>query len=83
MHVHSKSNEHIQLKILRLGWAIQNDTPVFLRCFTDPIRVSRISENCHRVSRIRDIGSLQVHTGYLTFSLKNLDILFQKYSGIT
>ena len=31
-------------------------------------RVPRIREN--RVPRIREIGSLQVHTGYLTFSLK-------------
>ena len=57
----------------------------FLRCFRDPIRVPRISnrvprirENYHRVPtirenrvpRIREIGSLQVHTGHLTFSLK-------------
>jgi len=56
----------------------------FLRRFRDPIlvprienRVPRISENCHRVlrnrenrvPRIREIGSLQVHNGYLTFSL--------------
>ena len=41
-------------------------------------RVPRIRENYHRVPRtrenrvprIREIGSLQVHTGYLTFSLK-------------
>jgi len=32
----------------------------FLRRFRDPIRVPRI----------REIGSLQIHTGYLTFSLK-------------
>jgi len=59
---------------------------VFLRRFRDPIRVPiienrvpavrkyyrvpRIREN--RVPGIREIGSLQVHTGYLTFSLKNL-----------
>jgi len=44
----------------------------------DPIRVPRIRENYHRVptirenriSRIWEIGSLQVRTGYLTFSLK-------------
>ena len=48
-----------------------------LRCFRDPIRVPRnsnrvpkVRENYHRVPRIREIGSLQVHTGYLTFSLK-------------
>ena len=59
----------------------------FLRRFRDPIRVPRISnrvprirENYHRVPkikeyrvpRIREIGSLQIHTGYLTFSLKKL-----------
>jgi len=57
----------------------------FLRCFRDPDRVPRIenrvpriSENYHRVPRIREnrvprireIGSLQINTGYLTFSLK-------------
>jgi len=56
-----------------------------LRCFRGPIqvprienRVPRIRENYHRVPRIkenrvlriREIGSLQVHTRYLTFSLK-------------
>ena len=59
--------------------------PGFLRCFRDPIRVPRIEnrvtrngENYHqvlrirenRVPRIRQIGSLQVRTGYLTFSFK-------------
>jgi len=58
---------------------------VFLRRFRDPIRVPRIEnrvsrsrENYHRVARIREnrvprireIGSLQVHTRYLTFSSK-------------
>ena len=52
---------------------------LFIRvwCFRDPIRVPRMSENYHRVPRVREIGtleseirSLQVHTGYLTFSLK-------------
>jgi len=57
----------------------------FLRRFRDPIRVPRISnwvprirENYHqvpkirknRVPRIREIGSLQIHTRYLTFFLK-------------
>jgi len=42
----------------------------FLRCFREPIRVPRIKEN--RVPRIREIGSLQVHIGYLTFFLKKL-----------
>jgi len=40
------------------SWILQ--IPGFLRCFRDPIRVPRI----------REIGSLQVHIGYLTFSLK-------------
>ena len=58
---------------------------VFLRRFRDPIRVPRISnrvprirENYHRVPkirknrvpRIREIGSLQIQIGFLTFSLK-------------
>jgi len=47
----------------------------FLRCFWDPIRVPRIENRVprireNRVSRIREIGSLGVHTGYLTFSFK-------------
>ena len=65
---------------------------VFLRCFRDPIRVLRIEYRVprirvnhhrvprmkeYRVPRIREIGSLQVHIGYLTFSLKKtaLDII--------
>ena len=44
---------------------------VFYRCFRDPIRVPRIE---NRVPRIREIGSLQVHSGCLTFSLKKTDI---------
>jgi len=47
-------------------------------CFRDPIRVPRIRENYHRVARIREnrvprireTGSLQVHIGCVTFSLK-------------
>jgi len=35
---------------------------VLLMCFRDPLRVPRIRENYHRVPRIRQIGSLQVHT---------------------
>jgi len=50
---------------------------VFSSFFRDPNRVSRIENRVPRikenwVSRIREIGSLQVHTGYLTFSLKKL-----------
>jgi len=60
-------------------------TRVFLRHFRDPIRVPRISnrvlrirENYHRVPKIREnrvpiireTGSLQIQTGFLTFSLK-------------
>jgi len=37
--------------------------------FKDQIRVLRIE---NRVPRIREIGSLLVHTGCLIFSLKNL-----------
>jgi len=68
--------------------------PGFFRCFRDPIRVprieyrvSRIGQNYHRVPRIpenrvpriREIGSLQVHTEYLTFSLKNLALNYTPY----
>jgi len=57
----------------------------FLRRFRDPIRVPRISNRVrrirksyhrvpkirkNRVPRIREIGSLQIQTGFLTFSLK-------------
>jgi len=70
------------------------DYPGFLTRFRDPIRVPRIEkgvprirENYHRVSRIREsrvprireIGSLQIHTGYLTFSLKKKRITYQIY----
>jgi len=41
----------------------------------DPIRVPRI-ENW--VPRIREIGSLQVHTGYLTLSLKIPELNYVK-----
>jgi len=50
-------------------------TAGFLRCFRDPFRaprienrVARVREN--RVRRIKEIGSLQVHTESLTFSFK-------------
>jgi len=58
---------------------------VFSMCFRDPIRVPRIEnrvprlrENYHpvhrirenRVPKIREIGSRQIHIGYLTLSLK-------------
>ena len=47
----------------------------FLKRFRDPLRVPRIKKLVprireNRVPRIRKIGSLQVHTGYLTFSLQ-------------
>jgi len=69
-------------------------TQGFLRRFRDPIwvprisnRVPRIRENYHRVAkirenrvpRIREIGSLQIHTGFLTFSFKKTCILIQNY----
>jgi len=49
---------------------------VSLRCFRDPIRVPRIENRVprikeNRVPRIREIGSLQIHIGYLTLK-KNL-----------
>ena len=64
---------------------------VFLRCFRDPIRVPRISENYHRFPRIREIGSVHVHTGHLKFSLKKTGIScifyntyrYQTVSGVT
>jgi len=51
---------------------------VFLRRLKDPIRVPRIRENYHRVPkirenrvpRIREIGSPQIQSGFLPFSLK-------------
>ena len=43
----------------------------FLRSFRGPIRVPRIE---NRVPRIRKIGSLQVQSGYVTFSLKNPEL---------
>ena len=70
----------------------------FTRCFRNPNRVPRIenrvpkiSESCHRVPRIREnrvprireIGSLQVHTGYLTFHLKKTCRLFLIYFHFT
>jgi len=60
----------------------------FWRCFRDPNRfpriehrIPRISKNDHRVPsirenrvpRIREIRSLEISTGYITFSLKALD----------
>ena len=65
-------------------WALLQQQS-FLKCFRYPIRVPgienrfpRIRENHHRVPRIREnrvprireIGSLQVHTRHLTFPLK-------------
>ena len=62
-----------------------NVTSVFLMCFRDPIHVHRIENGVprirenyqwvpkirkNRVLRIREIRSVQIHTGYQTFSLK-------------
>jgi len=33
------------------------------------MRVPRIRENCHRPQKSEKIGSLQIQTGFLTFSL--------------
>ena len=49
-----------------------------LRRFRDPIRFPRIS---NRVPRIREIGSLQIQTGFLTFSLKKN--LLYTYIGVS
>ena len=69
----------------KMSWTYCMHNQVFLRRFRDPIqvprisnRVSRIPENYHRVPkirenwvpRIREIGSLHMHIGYRTFSLK-------------
>jgi len=64
-------------------------TAGFLRRFRDPIRVPRILNRVpkireNRVPRIREIGSLQIHTGFLTFSLKKtleIVIFFQNVFG--
>ena len=71
---------------------IGNFMQSFLKRFRDPIRVHRISKwvprirkNYHRVPkirenlvpRIREIGPLQIQTGFLTFSLK--ETLFMVY----
>jgi len=73
---------HSTVGIVASGYALPgSDIAGFLRCFRDPRienRVPRISENYHRVPKIREnrvprineIGTLQVHTGYLTCSLK-------------
>jgi len=57
LHAHEKAFAQLKLVLEH----------AFLRRFRDPIRVPRIE---NRVPRIREIGSLQVHTGYLTCSLK-------------
>ena len=72
-----------------------NNRAGFLRWFKDPIQVPRIetrvprsSENCHRFPRIkenrvpsiRENVSLQVHNGYLTFSLKNPCIIANEHT---
>jgi len=75
------------MNLFQSAWPIHR---VFLRRSRDTIRVPRIEnrvptirENHHRVLRIkenrvpiiREIGTLQVHIGYLTFSFKkNLPI---------
>ena len=59
LHAHEKAFAQLKLVLEH----------AFLRRFRDPIRVPRIE---NRVPRIREIGSLQVHTGYLACSLKKL-----------
>jgi len=68
----------VHFACLRLFSAIVHFIQGFLRRFRGPIRVPRIRENYHRVPkirenrvpRIREIGFLQIQTGFLTFSLK-------------
>jgi len=45
-------------------------TRFFKRCFRDLIRVPRIRQNYHRVTRIREIRSLQVHSRVTNIFLK-------------
>jgi len=59
-------------------WELLKISTEFLSCFRGlngvprfENRVPKIREN--RVPRIREIGSLQVHTGCLTFSLKETE----------
>ena len=52
----------------------QSKRQVFLRCFSDLIRVQRIDNQAPRIRqnqfpRITEIRFVQVHSGYLTFSL--------------
>ena len=55
----------------------------FSRCFRDPIRVPRIREHYHWFPRIRAIGSLQVHTRFLTFSFKKVHLYIWLFAGNT
>ena len=81
---------HATVTNLNLKDRFENSTVnSFLRRYMDPIRVPRIenwvpriSENCYRVRRIKEIGSIQVLTRYLTFSFKitcfQYNLLFNK-----
>jgi len=60
----------------KLQWCETIFTLIFLRCFRDPIRVSRIREHYHWFPRIRAIGSLQVHTRFRTFSFKKPKLIY-------
>ena len=59
--------ENFEFKIIKMKTGCRCTVPGFLRCFRDPIRVPRIE---NRIPRIGEIGSLQVDTGNVTFSLK-------------
>ena len=68
-------------------WFQQYVYQFFLRCFRDPIQVPRISNQVprirqNRVTRISEIGSLQVHTGYLIFSFKKTLCLLSLFSDL-
>jgi len=59
-----KAKKNAVIQLWKVNFTLDQ---VFLTRFRDPIRVPRIS---NRVPRIREIGSLRIHTGYLTFSFK-------------
>jgi len=72
-----KKLEHFAMYFQTKKFTCAYNIPVFFKCFREPIRVPRIENrvprirgNYHRDPRIDKIGSLQIHTGYLTFSLK-------------
>jgi len=57
-----------------MQYKIKSISPTYFKVFYCNIEnwVTIIREKYNRVPRIREFGFLQVHTGYLTFSLKKL-----------